>query len=320
MIEKTKRSNSLGSLYKKFGVYLILIIEVLVFACAAPNFRTVDNIMTIGRQVSTIGVAAVGATFLMICGGIDISNGSVQAFTGVIVAMMMVNAGMPIWLSIILSLIISSLFGIINGIAYAKFRISPLITTLATQTIVKGISFLITDATPIYGLDPAFKAIGQGNVFGIVPICLIIMIVCFIFGWWVLNRTYVGRYFYATGGNSEASRLSGINVSRVFILASVASTFFASISGVIMAARLGSGQPNIASSLPMDVITGIVLGGVSINGGSGKVGSVLVGVLVMGILANGMIIIGLNDYWQWVVDGLVLLFAVAMSNISIKTE
>ena len=133
-----------------------------------------------------------------------------------------------------------------------------------------------------------------------------------------MNRTYIGRYFYSTGGNSEASRISGINVAKVFILASVASSFFAAMSGFIMAARLGSGQSTITTSLPMDVITGIVLGGVSINGGSGKIGSVLVDVLVMGVLANGMILIGLNNYWQWVVDGLVLLFAVAMSNI--KTE
>ncbi len=318
-MEQKGKAIRFAELYKKFGVYFILIVELLFFIIAAPNFRTLENIMVIGRQVSNIGCAAVGATFLMICGGIDISNGSIQAFTGVISSIMMVKAGVPMIPAILISIAIAGLFGVVNGIAFSKFKISPLIATLATQTIIKGISFLITQATPIYGLSTTFKKIGQGSI-GVIPIPLIIMIVCFIFGWIVLNKTYLGRYFYAIGGNTEAARLSGINTGKVFVIASIASAAFAGISGIIMAGRLGSGQPNTGSSLPMDVITGVVLGGVSINGGIGKIGGVLVGVLIMGILNNGMIILGLSDYVQWVVSGLVLLFAVAMSNISVKGD
>jgi ribose transport system permease protein len=323
-VSKVQKIN-LAEFYKKWGVLIFLVLEIIFFIVMSSDFftrpsrfATISNIMIVGRQVSTIGIASVGATFLMISAGIDISNGAVQAFTGVICSMMMVNYGLPIPVAILLSIIIASVFGLANGIASTVFLISPLIATLAMQTVVKGTSFLITHAAPVYGLSKTFKDIAQGYLFGIIPYPLIIMAVCFVFGWWVLNKTYLGRYFYAVGGNSEAARLSGINVKRVFNIACIASSMFAAISGVIMAGRLGSGQPNSGIDLPMDVITAVVLGGVSINGGSGKIGGVLVGVLIMGVLSNGMIILGLSDYWQWVVKGLVLLFAVGMSNIEAK--
>lgn len=318
MAKENQKKSGWGAVYQKWGVFLILIVEIILFSIMSGNFLTVDNIMTIGRQVATTGIATVGATLLMISGGIDISNGSVQAFTGVIVAMLLTMAGVPIFAAVIIAVLLGTVFGAINGVAFAKFNVSPLIATLSMQTIVKGISFLITDASPIYGLSDSFKWIGQGYLFGVIPIPLIIMIICFVFSYWILNKTYFGRYLYAVGGNTEAARLSGINTKVIFIIVFAASALFASISGVVMAARLGSGQPGIADSLPMDVITGVVLGGVGINGGTGKIGGVLVGVLIMGILSNGMILVGLNEYWQWVVKGLVLIFAVAMSNIKIK--
>ena len=316
-MKKTQISTAFD-LYQKCGVFFILLLEIVIFSFLSGNFLTISNFLTVGRQVSFIGIAAVGCTFLMITGGIDISTGSMLAFSGVLCTMLIVNHGVPIFVAIIVTLILGFLLGGVSGLAYTRFHISPLIATLAMQTILKGIAFLLTDAEPICGLPDAFKYLGQGYLFGVFPVPLLIMLVLFACGFWVLNCTYIGRYVYAVGGNAEATRLSGINIKSVNTLVFCVSGLFASFAGILMAARLGSGQPSIGVDFPMDVITAIVLGGVSVNGGKGKITGVFFGVFIMGILGNGMIMIGLNDYWQWLVKGLVLLFAVAASNIEAK--
>lgn len=315
-MEKTS-SNKLANLYQKCGVLFILLLEMLVFSLLSEHFFTVSNLLTVGRQVSFIGIAAVGCTFLMISGGIDISTGSMLAFSGVFCSMMVVNWLVPIPIAILATVILGFLLGGISGVAYTRFHVSPLIATLAMQTILKGIAFLITNAQPIYGLPDVYKFLGQGYLFGFFPLPLLIMILMFAFGYWVLNFTYIGRHIYAVGGNPEAARLSGVKTRRISTLVFAVSGMFASFAGVLMSARLGSGQPSIGVDFPMDVITAIVLGGVSVNGGSGRITGVFIGVFIMGILGNGMIMVGLNDYWQWLIKGLVLLFAVAASNIQV---
>jgi ribose transport system permease protein len=321
-MEESSMSNkvNLSKIYEKYGVFIILAIEFIVFSLISSNFLKIDNLLSVGRQVSFIGIAAVGATLLMMAGGIDISNGAMLALSGVICTHMMVAYGLPIAVAIIISLVIGFMFGAISGIAYAKFNVSPFIATLGMQTILKGIAYLITGAKPIRGFDESFKILGQGYIFNFFPLPLLIMVIVFVFGYWVLNRTFIGRYIYAIGGNKEAARLAGINTSKYSILVFATSGFFAAGAGVLMASRLGSGQPSIGTDFPMDVITGIVLGGVSINGGKGKISGVVAGVFIMGILSNGMIMAGLNDYWQWVVKGIVLIFAVAMSNIGFQNN
>lgn len=312
--------NKLKNYYSSYGIIVILALEVLFFSLLSENFFTVANLMSVARQLSFVGIAAVGVTFLIISGGIDISTGSNEAFTGVFCCLLMVNFGFPMWLAIIISLVIGLLIGTINGIFCVRLGLSPLISTLAMQSILKGAAYLITNAQPIYGIPDSFKFLGQGYIFGVIPVPLIVMIVCFIFGYWVLNMTYIGRYFYAVGGNVEAARLSGINPRVVMLLAFGSSALFASIAGVLMAGRLGSGQPSIGVGFEMDVITAIVLGGVSINGGSGNIIGVFIGTLIMGILSNGMLMIGLSDYWQWVVKGLVLVAAVSISNVTKNSD
>ena len=309
-----------NSLYQKYGVIFIFIAEIIIFSFLSEDFLRPNNLLMVGRQVSFIGIAAVGGTFLMITGGIDISVGSMLAFSGVLVSLLTVNCGLPFIFSIIITLICGAFFGFINGIAYTRFRISPLIATLAMQTILKGLAFLLTNAEPIYGLPDKFLFLGQGYIFGVIPVPFIVLLLTFLFGFWVLNYTYFGRYLYAIGGNDEAARLSGINIEKVSLIAFASSGMFAALVGVLMAARLTSGQPSIGTDFPMDVITAIVLGGVSINGGSGNIGGVLFGVFIMGVLSNGMIMIGLGEYWQWVIKGLVLFLAVAMSNVNLNKD
>lgn len=311
--------NVVKRIYSKFGIFAILILELIVFAAMSENFFRLDNLLQTGRQVSFIGIAAVGATMLMITGGIDIASGSMLAFSGVFTTLLSVQMGWNESLSIIAALFLGGVVGFITGWICTRFNVPSLIATLAVQTILKGAAFLITKAKPIYGVSEQFKFLGQGYIMGILPFPLLLMIISFIFAWWVLEKTYLGRYIYAVGGNAEAARLSGINTKMIICGAFISSSFFAAVSGVLMASRLNSGQPSIGTAFPMDVITAVVLGGVSLSGGAGKIINVVGGVLIMGILGNGMVILGLSEYWQWVLKGLVLLFAVMLNNI-INTE
>jgi ribose transport system permease protein len=228
---------------------------------------------------------------------------------------MMVNLNLPIWFCIFITLLLGLLVGVINGLAFTKLHISSLIATLAVQYILRGTGFLITNAKGIYNLPLGYKFLGQGYLFNIFPFPLLMMFIVFAFGIWILNYTYLGRHIYAVGGNVEAARLSGIKTTKIYMYVFAASGLSAAFAGVLMAARMGSGQASIGADFPMDVITAIVLGGVNINGGSGRIIGVLLGAFIMGILTNGMIMLNLNDYVQWLVKGIVLIFAVAMSNI-----
>ncbi len=204
--------------------------------------------------------------------------------------------------------------GLISGIMVAHFEVPALIATLAMQTIARGFAFIMTQGIPVYGLPESIKTLGQGYFLGI-PIPVYILALVFFIGWWMLEQTSFGRHLYAIGGNEEVARLSGINVLVKKIQIYSLSGFFAGLSGVIMLSRLNSGQPATSEGFEMDVITAAVLGGVSVAGGQGKIINVVAGVLIMGMLSNGMTLMNLDEYWQWVAKGAVLLFAVAFDNM-----
>lgn len=310
-----KAKVSFGNLYSTYGVFFILVIEFIIFSLANSSFLTPANILSVGRQMSFTGIAAIGMTLVMLTGGIDISVGSMLAMAGVLCAKLSADFGMPLAVAVLLTLLLGALFGLVNGISVTRFHIPALIATLATQTILKGIAYLITNAVPVKNLSDTYKFLGQGYLFGIVPVPLIITIALFALAWWYLDKTYLGRRVYLAGGNEEAARLSGINTKLTITSTYVLSGIFAAIAGVLMAARLGSGQPSVGSGFEMDVITATVLGGISVNGGKGKVVNVFVGACIMGVLANGMTMMNINQYLQWIINGLVLLFAVTMSNL-----
>lgn len=296
-------------------VYVILIIVLAFFSFSAPDsFLTSNNIFNMLRQVSMIGICSVGMTMVLLTAGIDISVGSVIALVGVVSALLIVNTGMPVALAIIIGILVGTGCGTVSGIMVARFQVPALIATLAMQTIARGFAFILTEGIPVYGLPEDIKFIGQGYMAGI-PIPVIIMALVFLFGWWLLEKTRFGRYVYAIGGNEEVARLSGIDVKKGLLKVYALSGFFAGLAGVIMLSRINSGQPNTSEGFEMDVITGAVLGGVSVAGGEGKILNVIAGVLIMGVLSNGMTLLNLDTYWQWVVKGAVLLFAVAFDNM-----
>lgn len=310
-----KAKLSFANLYSTYGVFFILVIEFVIFSLASKSFLTLGNILSVGRQMSFTGIAAIGMTLVMLTGGIDISVGSMLAMAGVLCAKLSADVGLPLWIAVVITLLIGALFGLINGAAVTWLHIPALIATLATQTILKGIAYLLTNAVPVKNLSATYKFLGQGYIFGVIPVPLIITVALYVLAWWYLDKTYLGRRVYLSGGNEEAARLSGINTKWTITGTYVFSGVFAAIAGVLMAARLGSGQPSVGSGFEMDVITATVLGGISVNGGKGKVVNVFVGACIMGVLANGMTMLNINQYLQWIINGLVLLFAVTMSNL-----
>lgn len=310
-----KAKLSFANLYSTYGVFFILVIEFLIFSLASKSFLTLGNILSVGRQMSFTGIAAIGMTLVMLTGGIDISVGSMLAMAGVLCAKLSADVGLPLWIAVVITLLIGALFGLINGAAVTRLHIPALIATLATQTILKGIAYLLTNAVPVKNLSATYKFLGQGYIFGVIPVPLIITVALYVLAWWYLDKTYLGRRVYLSGGNEEAARLSGINTKWTITGTYVFSGVFAAIAGVLMAARLGSGQPSVGSGFEMDVITATVLGGISVNGGKGKVVNVFVGACIMGVLANDMTMLNINQYLQWIINGLVLLFAVTMSNL-----
>lgn len=304
---------------KSNAIWLVFIAMVIIFSIANPNFLKPSNLVAISRQVAVYGIASIGMTFVILIAGIDLSTGSIITLVNIVCAHMMVNMGINMWAALILSLVIATLVGVLNGFMVSTLGMPALIATFASQTVFEGIAYLICGGMPISGFDKNFDLFGRWSV-GIVPVSAIIMIACFAIGSFILNKSYFGRYFYAIGGNEEAAELSGIRVSRMKYLIYALSGFFAGLAGIVMLSRTGSGQATAGLGYEFDVITCVVLGGVSVNGGFGKMSGVIAGVLIIGSLTNGMILMNVNSYMQMVVKGVVLAIAVGIDCLSKKRQ
>ncbi len=304
---------------KDKAIWVVLVILVVAFTIANSRFVNPSNIFTLLRQVAVYGIASIGMTFVILLGDIDLSIGTIISFVNIVCAWFMVNAGINWVLAIIITLIFSTLIGVLNGFMVSTIGIPAIIATFATQTAFSGITYIICSGMPIYGFPEAFNMIGQSYV-GPIPTPVIIMAVCFAFGSFVLNKTYFGRYFYAVGGNAEAAKLSGIRVGRVKYLVFAIAGFFAGLAGIVMLSRTASGQANAGSGYEFDVITCVVLGGVSITGGSGKMSGVVAGTCIIGVLTNGMVLVNIDQYTQDIVMGVVLALAVGFDCIQKKRQ
>jgi len=296
--------------WNDMGIILTLVAMVIFFSTATKSFFSLRNFTNIARQISVVGICAVGMTMVILTGGIDLSIGSLIGMSAAVAAVIM-SAGGSIWIAVIAALLVGLLVGAVNATCINILKIPPMITTLAVMISLRGGVYLVTGGMPIYGIPPAFKVLGQGAV-GPFPISMLIMTVVFVFGYVLLNHSTFGRRIYGIGGNMETARLSGVNIKlelyRMYMLVGL----LGSLAGLILASRINSGQPSAGDGYEMDIITAVVLGGVSVAGGEGKIGKVIIGVIFMGVLANGMMMMNINEYWQRVVKGIVLLIAVAI--------
>ncbi|MDI9481778.1 MAG: ABC transporter permease [Bacillota bacterium] len=305
----------LTNFVKQYAIIIVLIALIAVFSILSPAFSTINNAMNIIRQISVMGIVAVGFTFVLIGGGLDLSVGSQIAIMNVSVALMIVEHGVNPILAVIIGIVMTTVIGFFNGYMITKTGIPPLIATLAMMTALRGVTFIMSKGYPIYGIPDYLKVIGQGNIYKI-PVQGIIMAGIIVLGIILLNKTYIGRHFYALGSNTEATRLAGINIHFTRTTTYTLLGFLTGIAGLVMLTRVGSGQPNIANGFELNVLTAAVLGGVSVNGGKGNIPGAIVGTAIIGVLNNGMSIIGANDYWQKVITGIVLFVVVVFDSIS----
>ena len=277
----------LKKILNKFTVLILLAVVVIYFAVSAPGFMTINNGMSLLRQIAVLGILSTGFAMVMIAGGLDLSISSQLSLVSCATALMIVN-GVPCVAACIIGVLIAVAISAFNGMAIVLTGMPAMICTLAMQQVLQGVVYIFTGASPIYGLPEGMKIIGQGYIAGIVPVPIIIMIVIFLIGAFILNRTYLGRYFYAVGSNEEATRLSGLSSKKIMILSYVVNGLFVGLASIVLMSRIASGQPAAGEGYEMDVITTCVVGGIAFSGGKGKMLGVVQGVLVMGVLSNGL--------------------------------
>ncbi len=306
-------------LVRKYMIFALLVLVMIIFSIGSQYFLTVSNLINVLRQSSVNGIVCVGMCFVMLTGGIDLSVGAVLGLSAVTCASMMAKLGFHPVFAVVLALVIGAVVGFVNGLLINNIGIPALIATLGTMTSLRGLCFILTGGLPVYGFTNAFGVIGKGYI-GFIPVPVIIMVVVLTAGAYVLNKTKYGRYLYAVGGNREASRLSGIPVDKVMIATYTLSGLLAAIAGVVELSRFSSGNPSAGDGYEMDAITSVVLGGISVSGGEGKFYGVIAGIFLMSILSNGLVMMNVQSYWQQLIKGLVLIFAVGVDALSKKAK
>ena len=303
--------NNIAEKAKEYVIVILLLIVVIVFSIASPNFLQVKNLFNIARQVSMLGIIAACTSFAMIAGGMDLSVGSTLSFACVLTAALLVNYNINIFLACLIAVAASTGLGLVNGLIAVGLDVAPIIITLGTMTAYKGVAYLICGGISIYGTPEAFRMLGQGYIAGVIPIPVVVLLLIVVVVAFILNKTTFGRAVFALGGNDEAARLAGINVKRIKMLLYAISGFGAGLAGVIMCSRLSSGVPNSGTGYEFDAVTACVIGGVSTEGGEGKISGVICGVLVTGVLDNGLTLLNVNEFYQNIANGVVLILAIA---------
>ena len=306
-----KAQNGFVRYFKEnMGTLIGLLIMCLILSFTTNGvFYSQRNLVNVLRQVSSNACLAFGMTFAIITGGIDLSVGSILALSGTLSAGFIVHNDMSVVQAVTLAIVIGTALGLFNGFVIAKTTIPPFIVTLAMMQIARGAAYIYSNGQPIRAMIPDYQIIGTGYL-GPIPYPVIYMVVFLIACVILLSKTRFGRHVYAVGGNDKAAIFSGVNVARTKMLVYTMSGFLAAFTGVVLCARMASGQPTAGQSFEMDAIAATVLGGTSMSGGVGKIGSTMIGVLIIGVLNNGLNLLGLNSFWQQIAKGIVILLAV----------
>jgi inositol transport system permease protein len=296
------------------SIFFILIVIFVLCSVFVDGFFTQANLTNVLRQITVVTILALGATFVIILGHINVAYGSEIALTGCVACAVMTATG-SVTLSVLAALSLGFGIGCVNGYIITKFRIPAFIMTLAVTTVARGSALLFTGGAPITGMDQKFLLIGQGNA-GFMPISVLILVVLFIITWVLLNKTVFGRHVYAVGGNENAAVASGIKSKLVVLKAFILDGILTSIAGVVLMSRINSGQPAAGVSYEFDAITAVVVGGTSLSGGSGSIVGTIIGAVIVGIINNVQNLLNVNTYWQQIVKGLIILSAVILDIIS----
>ncbi|AVH46379.1 ribose ABC transporter permease [Staphylococcus haemolyticus] len=305
-----KQLTAKTSFMEKIIPFIGLILLIIVVSILNPSFLDLSNLLNLLRQISINGLIAFGMTFIILTGGIDLSVGSILALSSAFIALMITSGVDPI-IALIIGVLIGFVLGAVNGLLVTKGNMAPFIATLATMTIFRGLTLVITDGNPITNLGDSylFQLFGKGYFIGI-PVPAVTMIIVFVILLIILQKTTFGRHTYAIGGNEVAAKISGIKVNKIKILIYGISGLMSALAGGILTSRLNSAQPTAGTSYELDAIAAVVLGGTSLTGGKGRIVGTLIGVLIIGVLNNGLNLLGVSSFYQQVVKGVVILIAV----------
>ena len=299
--------------------FMICILLCIVMALASPIFMKPSNLLNILRQVCVSALLSVGFTVVLSSGQIDLSVGSMLGMCGMVMAKLVKDGHWSLFPALLVTLVLGMLAGSLNALLITTFRVVPFIVTLATQSIFKGTTYLISNLVPVAGLPAELLWLGQGYLLGI-PVPVYIMLAIVLMGWVMMNRTKFGRYILAMGGNAEAARVSGINTDRIRYGVFMTCGLCTAIASVIMTARTASAQVAAGQGMEMDAIASVVIGGTSMSGGNANVVGTLFGCLIVGIVNNGMNLLGVNANWQIIAKGVLILIAVVIDTLSIRAQ
>jgi len=302
--DKLRRSEWFG----RFGLVIALLITATVLTILRPHFLNWENLVNVVRQISVTGMLAVGVTFVLLTGGVDLSLGSVVALAGVMAAHCAHPGQFPLVVPLAVGIAVGAACGAVNGGVVTLGKVAPFIATLGMMTVARGLALVLSGGRPVSNMSPAMKAI-DGEIVGI-PIPAIILAMVAFGAWWVLTYTRLGRHVYAVGGNENAARAAGINVQGVKMFAYTVCGALTGLAGVVLAARITTGQPNAGIAYELDAIAAVVIGGTSLSGGIGTIAGTILGALLMGVIGNGLDLLNVSPYYQQIVKGVIIVGAV----------
>ena len=307
---------------QRLMAFAALVILFIVFSLASPFFFTLSNIIGILVSTAVNGLLAIGVTFIIISGGIDLSVGTVMTLSAVMSAVVVSNMGLPNILGVLAAVLTGTFAGVLNGLMVAKLKLPPFIATLGMLNVARGLSLVITDLSPIYfPLEVGWNRIAMGSVIGSIipgfdiPNGVLILFGSALLAGLILSKTVIGRYAFAIGSNEEAARLSGLNILKWKTIIYGTGGFFIGIAGVVIAARLNSAQPALGLGYELDAIAAAVIGGVSLSGGEGTMLGTIIGAFIISTLTNGLRILSVPQEWQIVVTGLIIILAVYLDTV-----
>ncbi len=313
--ENTKAA-VIARLMKQYGIVIALLLICGALSFCSPHFLTWANLITVARQISLNGILAVGVTFVLLTGGVDLSLGSLVALTGVTAASFAHPGDYPLVVPVMAGILAGMACGAANGVVITRGRVAPFIVTLGMMTIARGLALVISGGKPVSNMSSAMTRLG-GDIFGF-PIPVLVLCGIAVASWLFLRNFRLGRYIYAVGGNENAARAAGINVNAVKMFAYTVCGAMAGLAGVILAARITTGQPNAGLAYELDAIAAAVIGGTSLSGGIGGVGGTLLGALLMGVINNGLDLLNVSSYYQQIVKGLIIVGAVWLDRKHVK--
>lgn len=304
---------------EKFATLIGLFIVILIFAMLKPKFLDVNNIFNLLRQASINGLLALGMTFVVLTGGIDLSVGSILGASGIFAALVAQNHSIPWFVAVLVGLGIGFFLGSINGIVVSWLKVPAFVATLGMLSIARGVTYLASNAQPVPGLSAGFLKIGGGSV-GIIPIPVLILAFVFLICSILIYRCKYGRYIFGVGGNAKAARVSGINVKKITWSAYMIAGVLSGLAGVVLTSRVSSGLAMAGQNYETDAIAAVVMGGTSLAGGRGRLWGTLIGVLIIAVLNNGLDMMAVSSYWQLIIKGTIIIAAVMMDSLNSSND